>query len=132
MRTFHTTKKLQEAAYMFLVNYVATKEEIDQLLKTFQKLDANGDGMLSTEELILGYRTTMNQVEAEEEVRKIMATVDKNKSGKIDYSEFVMATCNRHNMLEKDRLETVFKMFDKDNNGSLTVEEVKRLFSAHN
>jgi len=29
MRTFHTTKKLQEAAYMFLVNYVATKEEKD-------------------------------------------------------------------------------------------------------
>jgi len=35
-------------------------------------------------------------------------------------------------MLEKDRLETVFKMFDKDNNGSLTVEEVKRLFNVHN
>jgi len=61
-----------------------------------------------------------------------MSIVDKNKSGKIDYSEFVMATCNRHNMLEKDRLETVFKMFDKDSNGSLTVEEVKRLFNAHN
>jgi len=58
--------------------------------------------------------------------------VDKNKSGKIDYSEFVMATCNRHTMLEKNRLETVFKMFDKDNNGSLTVEEVKRLFNVHN
>lgn len=61
-----------------------------------------------------------------------MASIDKNKSGKIDYSEFVMATCNKHNMLSKDRLETVFKMFDKDNNGSLTVEEVKRLFNAHN
>lgn len=51
--------------------------------------------MLSKEELINGYKEIMNLVEAEEEVRKIMASVDKNKSGKIDYSEFVMATCNR-------------------------------------
>lgn len=46
----------------------------------------------------------MSPMQAEEEVKKIMATVDKNKSGKIDYSEFVMATCNRQNMLSKEKL----------------------------
>lgn len=68
-------------------------------------------------------------MEAEEEVNRIMASIDKNKSGKIDYSEFVMATCDRRNMLSKDRLETVFKMFDKDGNGNLTIDEIKRLFN---
>lgn len=39
---------------MFLVNYFASKEEKKDLLKTFQALDANGDGQLTKEELING------------------------------------------------------------------------------
>lgn len=60
-----------------------------------------------------------------------MSSVDKNKSGRIDYSEFVMATCNRKNMLSKEKLQLVFKMFDKDSNGTLTVDEIKKLFNSH-
>lgn len=37
----------------------------------------------------------MNAAEAEEEVNKIMSQVDKNNSGAIDYSEFVLATIDR-------------------------------------
>jgi len=36
------------------VNYLTTKEEKNELLKTFQALDLNGDGQLSKEELIIG------------------------------------------------------------------------------
>jgi calcium-dependent protein kinase len=36
------------------VNFLATKEEKTELLKTFQTLDLNGDGKLSREELIIG------------------------------------------------------------------------------
>ena len=39
---------------MFLVNYLATKDEKNDLLKTFKTLDLNGDGKLSTNELIIG------------------------------------------------------------------------------
>ena len=39
---------------MFLVNYLTTKEEKAELLKTFQALDLNCDGQLSREELIIG------------------------------------------------------------------------------
>lgn len=39
---------------MFLVTYMATREEKNELLKTFQSLDVNGDGQLNREELING------------------------------------------------------------------------------
>jgi calcium-dependent protein kinase len=35
MKNFRTKTKLQEASYMFLVNTLATKEEKNELLKTF-------------------------------------------------------------------------------------------------
>ena len=55
-------------------------------MKTFQALDKNGDGVLSREELILGYSKNMGEQEAIEEVNRIMVEIDKNNSGQIDYS----------------------------------------------
>lgn len=85
------------------MNYLTTKEEKQELLKSFQALDLNGDGQLSKEELIagnfsyfliiliifyhfLGYTKIMNAAKAEEEVERIMKTVDTNHSGSIDYT----------------------------------------------
>ena len=55
----------------------------------------------------------MGLTHVEEEVDAIMKAVDNNGSGTIDYTEFVMATMNRQKMLSKERLEAVFKLFDK-------------------
>ena len=55
MKTFRAGKKLQEATWMFIVNYMSSKEEKQELMKTFQLLDTNGDGKLSREELVAGY-----------------------------------------------------------------------------
>ena len=69
-----------------MVNYLSTNSEKSQLLKTFNALDLNGDGQLSRDELIIGYKKIMNEVQAQEEVDRIMSVVDKNNSGAIDYT----------------------------------------------
>ena len=130
MKGFRAERKLQEATWVFLVNYLASKEEKAQLLKTFQNLDLNGDGQLSREELIIGYGKIMKEGDASELVDRIMSVVDKNNNGSIDYTgplgreiwgeftvgfllEFVIATINKENLLSKQRLDIAFKMFDK-------------------
>jgi Ca2+-binding EF-hand superfamily protein len=40
---------------MFIVNYMTTKEEKDDLLNIFNELDTNQDGSLSYEELLNGF-----------------------------------------------------------------------------
>lgn len=55
----------------------------------------------------------MSQEDAIKEVDNIMKVVDTNNSGEIDYSEFVTASINRKKLLSKEKLEIVFKMFDK-------------------
>ncbi|CAD8100160.1 unnamed protein product [Paramecium primaurelia] len=129
MRQFTEQQKLQEAVFKFIVNQLATKEEKAELLKIFQCLDTNQDGKLSKEELLVGYSKIMKPIEAVEEVNRIFQQVDKNNSGSIDYTEFVIATIDRQQLLSKQRLQVTFHMFDKDKSGSITIDELKEIFS---
>lgn len=66
----------------------------------FQKLDLNHDGQLSREELIAGYEQYFGEAaNVELEVDKIMEKVDTDKSGTIDYTEFVIATMEKNILL---------------------------------
>jgi len=71
----------------------------------------------------------MNSADPEAEVDAIMKSADNNNSGTIDYTEFVIATINRQNMLKKEKLEALFHLIDKDGNGYLTIEELKDFFT---
>jgi calcium-dependent protein kinase len=74
----------------------------------------------------------MGEGAAQEEVNRIMKIVDVDKNGTIDYSEFVMATLNKKNLLSIERLEAAFKIFDKDNNGFIDVAEIKEVLGKGN
>jgi len=52
-------------------------------------------------------------------------SVDTDQSGYIEYSEFVMATINEKKLSTAERLQTAFKLFDKDNSGTITPAEIK-------
>ena len=55
--------------------------------------------------------------------------VDADGSGEIDYSEFVVATMNEKNLISNNKLQTAFKMFDKDGGGSISTDEIKQVLS---
>ena len=65
------------------------------LLETFKALDLNGDGMVSRSELIQGYGQMSDVNMSEKELNQLFDNIDKDNSGKIDYSEFVSASINR-------------------------------------
>ena len=54
-------------------------------------------------------------------------SVDIDKSGFIDYSEFVVAAMNEKNLLTDEKLQSAFKMFDKDGSGFISAEEIKEI-----
>lgn len=49
---------------MFMVNYLTTKEEKDEILQIFNELDTNNDGSLSYEELLTGYKKVLSEEDA--------------------------------------------------------------------
>jgi len=132
LKQFRAQRKLQEAVWIYMVSQMSTKEETSELMKTFQALDANGDGLLSREELIQGYKQIMGEAQAISEVDALLAKLDTNNSGFIEYSEFVTGTMNSHNVLSQYKLENAFKIFDKDGSGQISLEEFKDIFATGN
>ena len=127
MKKFHAERKLQQAALTYIVNHLLSKEEKNELLELFQSFDKNGDGVLSKEEIFEGYKLQMDEEDAKKEVDRIMSEIDIDKSGTIDYNEFLIAATNRQKVLNKDKLEQTFKMFDKDGNGSISLDEIRSI-----
>eukprot|EP00922_Rhytidocystis_sp_ex-Travisia-forbesii_P018961 GHVS01028159.1.p1 GENE.GHVS01028159.1~~GHVS01028159.1.p1 ORF type:complete len:518 (+),score=63.20 GHVS01028159.1:69-1622(+) len=138
MRMFQKTQKLAQAAMLFMGSKLTSMEETKELMDIFRKLDRNADGQLDRSELVHGYteltkargikgRET-NLKAAEEEVDRVLASVDFDKNGFIDYSEFVTVCMDRRTLLSQQRLETAFRLFDNDNSGKISKEELGKVF----
>ncbi len=111
---------------MYIVTQLVGKKEKTELQQAFMALDKNADGKLSREELISGYTSLYGSAEkAAREVELIMANVDVDHNGFIDYSEFLLASMNKRHLLSRVNLKRAFDLFDRDGSGLISAEEVK-------
>lgn len=56
-----------------------------------------------------------------------MKLADIDGSGEIDYSEWLIATMNKKNLISEDKVRNAFNFFDKDGSGSISVDELKEV-----
>jgi len=56
---------------------------------------------------------------------KTFESVDTDNSGKIDYTEFLSVTMEKNIYLREEKLYSAFKLFDKNDDGVITADELK-------
>lgn len=125
LRNFHSFHKLREAVYSFIISQFISIKETRLLREIFRTLDKNGDGKLSIEELTEQYSETLGDDEAKREALRIMKEVDTDNNGYIDYTEFLKVNLDSHKVLSNENLKKAFRMFDKDDSGTITAAELK-------
>ena len=113
LKTFRADQKLKQATFAFIASQLLSKSEKENLARIFKAIDKNGDGKLSKEEIMDGYDQFFGKNMDKNDVEKMFDAVDIDKSGFIDYSEFVIASMNEKNLLTNEKLQQAFKMFDK-------------------
>jgi len=126
--SFKSDMKLQQATLTFLASQLSADSELKELSKHFVALDQNGDGQLSQTELSKVFKTS--GLAYKYDFKSILKNCDYNHNGKIDYTEFITATTNWKKKLSKEKLESVFDLYDEDNNGKISIEEIKNFIGA--
>ena len=102
---------------------------MDRVREVFLELDKSGDGTLSVEEVRDGLVRAMGCVKGNlDDFNRIMADLDKDGNGVVDYSEFLAASINKQTIVDQQNLKIAFEMLDGDRNGQITKDELREAF----
>ncbi|XP_012941722.1 EF-hand calcium-binding domain-containing protein 7 isoform X2 [Aplysia californica] len=94
----------------------------DELMRAFRKIDVNGDGYISLDELFK-VMTTKGEKMSRSEVKAMIDEVDENKDGRLDYKEFshmVISTAEDYKKMSIRMMEKKEKRKLKKKDGEVT------------
>merc|ERR1712029_930040 len=104
-----------------------TEEQKADIKEAFSLFDSNGPGFIDSKDLKVAMRA-LGFEPRKEEIKKMIAEVDKESSGKLNLDSFMMLMANK--MSEKDTKEEIlkaFKLFDDDDTGKINFSNLKRV-----
>ncbi|XP_035779162.1 caltractin-like [Anopheles albimanus] len=102
-------------------------EQRQDIKEAFDLFDSEGTGMIDTKELKVAIRA-LGFEPKKEEIKKMIAEIDKDGSGKISFDDFLQLMTVK--MAEKDSKEEIlkaFRLFDDDETGTISFKNLKRV-----
>ena len=104
-----------------------TEDEIEEIKEAFDLFDTDGSGSIDPKEL----RAAMQSLGFEaknQTIFQMISDLDKNKSGSIDFEEFLdMMTARMSDKDTREDISKVFRLFDDDTSGSITLRNLRRV-----
>ena len=86
-------------------------------------LDKDKSGMINAEELKIAMKASDVDI-PDSNIDKIIDEVDYFGNGKINYTEFLVATLDVKSFLDDTKLHAVFNQFDTDGSGVITRQNI--------
>ncbi|CAD8192146.1 unnamed protein product [Paramecium octaurelia] len=120
--------ELQQLFLTFMIKNICSADQ-QQLYTEFVNLDENHDGQLTKEEILKVYSNRFaSKADAKAFIENIFKIADVDKSGTIDFGEFLVAITDKPGLLTEENLKTTFKMV-ASSNGKLTTQKLRFHFS---
>jgi calcium-dependent protein kinase len=129
LRDYVKGSNLKKIFKLFIASRL-DENEISHLKDIFTAFDQSKDGQISFEELTKGLIQLKSSNFKEEEMFNLFKGIDVDKNGRIDYTEFLASTLQKKNFLKIERLFEAFTMFDKDNTGYITKDNLIKVLKA--
>jgi|Transcript_15206 calmodulin len=102
-----------------------SEEQIATFQDLFSVFDEDDSGKISYKELATALRS-LGQIITEEEVHAMLAEVDVDNDGTMDFPEFLKLMADKMKEPEpEDDIREAFQVMDKDGNGYLNAKELR-------
>eukprot|EP00930_Biecheleria_cincta_P055316 TRINITY_DN41645_c0_g1_i1.p1 TRINITY_DN41645_c0_g1~~TRINITY_DN41645_c0_g1_i1.p1 ORF type:complete len:484 (+),score=101.28 TRINITY_DN41645_c0_g1_i1:61-1512(+) len=121
LRSFNAANRFKRLALQVIATQLS-EDKYNHLRRLFLSLDNNGDGMLSIKEISDGLKEAKLD---SRELQQILSTIDCDRSGMIEYKEFLAATMDQRDYLNSDACWSAFCVFDKNGDGKISLDELK-------
>lgn len=104
-----------------------SSDEIEEIKEAFDLFDTDNSGTISVQELTAAMKSlgfdTKNAV-----IYKMIEEMDQDGNGLISFEEFLdMMTARISDKNTRDDIERVFKLFDSNRNGFISLDDMKRV-----
>ncbi|KAL6961490.1 putative calcium-binding protein cml13, partial [Sarracenia purpurea var. burkii] len=98
-----------------------------EIKEAFELFDTDGSGTIDAKELNVAMRALGFEM-TDEQINQMIADVDKDGSGAIDFDEFVhMMTAKIGERDSKEELMKAFHILDQDKNGKISATDIKQI-----
>ena len=102
-----------------------SEEQIIEFKDAFSLFDKNGDGKITTKELGTVMRS-LGSNPTEAELQDLISGVDTDRSGTIDFPEFLTVIAGTMNdSYNEKEIREAFRAIDRDGNGFISVAELR-------
>merc|ERR1712166_1663725 len=102
-------------------------DEVEEMKEAFDLFDNDGSGAISVNELTSAMKSLGFDVK-HAVVYNMVSDLDADGSGEIEFGEFLEVMCAKlSDKNTKEEIDRVFKLFDKDRNGTLEADDLSRV-----
>ncbi|KAJ4750458.1 Calmodulin [Rhynchospora pubera] len=104
-----------------------TEYKRKEIREAFELFDLDGSGTIDAKELNVAMRALGFEM-TEDQINQMMAEVDKDRSGGIDFDEFLyMMTEKIGERDTKEELMKAFRIIDQDKNGKISIQDIQNI-----
>lgn len=104
-----------------------TEDEVEEIKEAFDLFDTDGSGSIDPKEL----KAAMSSLGFEaknQTIYQMITDLDKNKSGNIDFDEFLdMMTARMSDRDTREDINKVFRLFDEEGNQTITIKNLRKV-----
>merc|ERR1711881_278296 len=102
-------------------------DEVEEIKEAFDLFDTDGSGAISVNELTSAMQSLGFDVK-NAVFYNMVSDLDADGSGEIEFGEFLdVMTAKLSDKNTKEEIDRVFKLFDKDRNGTLEADDLSRV-----
>ncbi|KAF2074644.1 hypothetical protein CYY_004039 [Polysphondylium violaceum] len=102
---------------------VFSQREIKKLYKRFKRLDKEEKGSINVEDFNQIPELSMNPL-----LPRIISLFDSNRDGQVNFKQFAKTlSCFHPNADQHDKIKTLFKIYDINNDGFVTRDEIEKI-----